>query len=305
MSKHYFKTFVLDPIEQKHWRNSEPIPETKLGFCETCGFSHVDPYPSAEFLGAYYSTYEMPTSQANLAETARFLAKNIPTSSKVLDMGCGDGAFLKEMHALGFADLIGFDQSPGLERAKQLDFGRFYNTSVWDFLAEAEAKGGTDVNAVVMVNVLEHVPEPLDLLTRLQQVLPADGVLCITVPNDFSPLQNAFLKAKGHAPWFVCLPDHVNYFTFASLGTALKKTGFEIVDQSALYPLELFLLQDLDYIADPSLGPIAHKRRVTFEENMKSAGMEEILDHFYRTLAAGGFGRDIMLVARKPQEKLG
>ncbi|TAK90626.1 MAG: class I SAM-dependent methyltransferase [Burkholderiaceae bacterium] len=301
MTKHHFTSFTLDPIAPCHWRNSEPIPGTKLGFCETCGFSHVDPYPSAEFLSAYYSKYEMPTSQANLAETARFLSGNIAKGATVLDMGCGDGAFLKEMHALGFTDLIGFDQSPGLERAKQLGFGCFYNASVWDFLDEAEAKGGTDVNAVVMVNVLEHVPQPLELLTRLQRVLPADGVLCITVPNDFSPLQNAFLKAKGHAPWFVCLPDHVNYFTFSSLGTALGKTGFEVADQSALYPMELFLLQDLDYIADPSLGPIAHRRRVMFEDNMKTAGMADVLDHFYRTLAAGGYGRDIMLIAKKSQ----
>jgi SAM-dependent methyltransferase len=303
MSKHYFKNYVLDSIDPRHWRNCEPIPGTKLGFCETCGFIHLDPYPSAEFLSTYYSKYEMPTSQANLAETARFLAGNIPSDTVVLDMGCGDGAFLKEMHALGFTELVGFDQSPGLERTKELGFGRFYNASVWDFLAEAEAKGEVGINAVVMVNVLEHVPEPLTLLTRLQQVLPPDGVLCITVPNDFSPLQNAFLKVKGHAPWFVCLPDHVNYFTFASLGTALKQTGFEIVNQSALYPLELFLLQDLDYIADPTLGSIAHKRRVIFEENMKSAGMTDVLDHLYRTLASGGFGRDIMLLARKSKDK--
>jgi hypothetical protein len=67
----------------------------------------------------------------------------------------------------------------------------------------------------------------------------------------------------------------------------------------ALYPLELFLLQDLDYIADPSLGPIAHRRRVTFEENLRAAGMTDMLDHFYRTLAAGGYGRDVMVAASK------
>jgi hypothetical protein len=76
-------------------------------------------------------------------------------------------------------------------------------------------------------------------------------------------------------------------------------TGFEVIEKSALYPLELFLLQDLDYIADPALGPVAHQRRVMFEENMKIAGMTDALDHFYQTLAAGGYGRNIMMVARK------
>jgi hypothetical protein len=123
------------------------------------------------------------------------------------------------------------------------------------------------------------------------------------VPNDFSALQRAFLKVKGQRPWFVCLPDHLNYFDFRTLALALEATGFEVEDITALYPLELFLLQDLDYIADPSLGPVAHRRRVMFEDNMKAAGMSDDLDHFYRTLAAGGFGRDAMMVAKKVAKK--
>jgi hypothetical protein len=129
--------------------------------------------------------------------------------------------------------------------------------------------------------------------------LPEEGLLCITVPNDFSPLQQAFLKAKGHLPWFVYLPDHVNYFDFSTLNQTLNKVGFEIIDQTALYPMEMFLLQDLDYVENPDLGPIAHERRVMFEKNIKAAGMTDTLDHFYKTLASGGFGRDVMVVCRK------
>jgi 2-polyprenyl-3-methyl-5-hydroxy-6-metoxy-1,4-benzoquinol methylase len=290
---------VLDPVPAELWRNMAPISGTRVGFCEECGFYHVDPYPQPNILAEYYSTYEMPTPQANLAETARLLARNIGMNDVVLDIGCGDGGFLKEMHKLGFKRLVGFDQSPGIERAQSLGFGTFYRSSVWEFLEQAEKQGGTEATAVVMVNVLEHVSDPLDLLTRVHRVLPENGAVCVTVPNDFSPLQQAFLKAKGHLPWFVCLPDHLNYFDFVTLAATLQKTGFTVTDQSALYPLELFLLQDLDYIADPSLGPVAHNRRVTFETNMKAAGMTDTLDHFYRTLAAGGYGRDAMMVARK------
>ena len=296
---HHFSTYTLNPIPDELWRNSPPIGGTKLGFCETCKFYHVDPYPSAEYLIDFYGRYEMPTPQANLAETARLLARNLQPSAKVVDMGCGDGGFLKEMHSLGFNNLIGFDQSPGLERAQQLGFGTFYKESVWSFLDEAETKGEVDAEAFVMVNVLEHVTEPIKLLERIRGVMKSGALLGITVPNDFSPLQRAFLKVKGHQPWFVHLPDHVNYFDFESLKNVLEQNGFDVIDQSALYPLELFLLQDLDYIAHPELGPVAHQRRVMFEENMKKAGMTDVLDHFYETLAAGGYGRDVMMVAKK------
>jgi len=298
-TRHSFQSYILDPVPAALWRNMAPIPDTRVGFCDECGFYHADPYPPPQLLAKYYSTYEMPTPQANLAETARLLARNIGLDDIVLDMGCGDGGFLQEMHKLGFNRLVGFDQSPGLDRAKALGFGTFYRASVWEFLDRAEREGGTDATAAVMVNVLEHVADPLDLLRRVHRVLPAGGALCVTVPNDFSPLQRAFLKAKGHLPWFVCLPDHLNYFDFDTLAATLEKTGFTVVDRAALYPLELFLLQDLDYIADPSLGPVAHRRRVAFEDNMKAAGMTDSLDHFYRTLAAGGYGRDAMMVARK------
>ena len=273
---HHFSTYTLNPIPDELWRNSPPIGGTKLGFCETCKFYHVDPYPSAEYLIDFYGRYEMPTPQANLAETARLLARNLQPSAKVVDMGCGDGGFLKEMHSLGFNNLIGFDQSPGLERAQQLGFGTFYKESVWSFLDEAETKGEVDAEAFVMVNVLEHVTEPIKLLERIRGVMKSGALLGITVPNDFSPLQRAFLKVKGHQPWFVHLPDHVNYFDFESLKNVLEQNGFDVIDQSALYPLELFLLQDLDYIAHPELGPVAHQRRVMFEENMKKAGMTDM-----------------------------
>jgi len=301
MSKrqHIFKEYCLDPIPKELWRGAKPIKGTKLGFCEECGFYHLDPYPSFEYLADFYSGYEMPTAQQNLAETARLLAKNLDKNARIIDVGCGDGGFLHEMYKLGFEHLVGFDQSPGLERAKKLGFGEFSSSNVWDYLTKVEMSGECDADAIVLVNVLEHVTEPLDLLERIYQVLPRKGLLCVTVPNDFSPLQQAFLKVKGHLPWFVYLPDHVNYFDFKTLNAALVKCDFNVVDQSGLYPLELFLLQDLDYVAAPELGAVAHQRRVMFEENLKKAGMTNVLDKFYESLAAGGFGRDAMVVARK------
>ena len=299
--KHSFSSYILDPIPKELWRQANPFDDMKLGFCDTCGFYHTDPYPSFEYLSEFYTQYEMPTPQENLSETARLLGGHLEKDAVVIDMGCGDGSFLEEMHQLGFNNLIGFDQSPGLERAKSLGFGEFYQSNVWDFLGKIESSNvdTVDANALVMVNVLEHVVEPIELLSRVYDVLPENGLLCITVPNDFSPLQQAFLKAKGRQPWFVYLPDHVNYFDFSKLKSILNRVGFEMVDQTALYPLEMFLLQDLDYVENPDLGPVAHERRVMFEQNIKDAGMTDTLDHFYKTLAAGGYGRDVMVVCRK------
>ena len=62
---------------------------------------------------------------------------------------------------------------------------------------------------------------------------------------------------------------------------------------STLYPLALFLLQDLDYIQDPSLGPVAHERRLAFETNFKDTGNVEVLDRFYEELAKPASARRV------------
>jgi 2-polyprenyl-3-methyl-5-hydroxy-6-metoxy-1,4-benzoquinol methylase len=300
MIKHEFTEILFDTVPEKYWRKGFFQPDTKLGFCDTCGFYHLDPYPDAEILKRFYTDYEMPTPQANLGETARLLASNLAhKNAKILDAGCGNGEFLLEMSKLGYTNLVGFDQSPGIERAKNLGIGEFYNKSIWEELDELENGKQMDYDAVVMVNVLEHVVEPVELLKRLYGLMKTGAQLCVTVPNDFSKLQRAYLKSSGNDPWFVILPDHVNYFDFDSFRHAISSAGFEVLDEMGLYPLEMFLLQDLDYISNPDLGPIAHQRRVDFEERIKNAGMTDILDHFYRTLATGGYGRDTMVVARK------
>ncbi|MCZ7635916.1 MAG: class I SAM-dependent methyltransferase [Verrucomicrobia bacterium] len=246
-SDHLFPSFILDPVPTSLWRQATTIEGTRLGFCENCGFLHVDPYPPAEYLARYYSGYEMPTPQANLAETARLLARNLDPAATVIDMGCGDGSFLQEMFALGFHSLVGFDQSQGW--AVQLsavsgDSSRQASGNFWRKPKDGHIAG----DAVVMVNVLEHVAEPLDLLRRIRRLLSSQGKLCVTVPNDFSPLQKGLSQVRGICHGLFVCRDHLNYFDFKTLENALTKTGFRVTDQSALYPLELFLLQDLDYM---------------------------------------------------------
>ena len=136
--EHRFSAIVYDPIPQSRWPRGHFVEGLKLGLCEDCGFYHVFPYPEDSVLKAFYRQYEMPTAQANLAETARLLARSATPGATVVDIGCGDGAFLAEMHALGFGNLVGFDESPGLERAKQRGFGRFFRSSVGEFLAGAD-----------------------------------------------------------------------------------------------------------------------------------------------------------------------
>ena len=304
--EHRLGDVIFEEIPKDLWRKEEFfIPGTKLGKCENCGFIHGFPYPSGEVLASYYSQYEMPTPQANLQDMARFVHNNTTSEERsgwrVVDLGCGDGKFLEALEDVGFAHLMGVDVGPGVQRAMEERPDRFREDGAFEFL-EHSIEEGDQYDFISLINVVEHVPEPGRLFSLINQVLSPQGKVFSVVPNDFNPLQKVFLDAKGHPPWFVCFPDHVNYFDFKSYEDFLSRTGHRLEAASTLYPLALFLLQDLDYIQDPSLGPVAHERRLAFETNFKDTGNVEVLDRFYEELAKAGVGRAILALSTKVEQ---
>jgi trans-aconitate methyltransferase len=76
-----------------------------------------------------------------------------------------------------------------------------------------EAEGRRpNYSAMTLLNVLEHLPDPVGLLNRIREALPAGGLLAIRAPNDYNELQLSAQKALGKDPWWIAIPDHVNYF---------------------------------------------------------------------------------------------
>ena len=89
-----------------------------------------------------------------------------------------------------------------------------YNMTLDKFAAHS---GAEKFDVVVMINVLEHVPDAVRTLRECRQLLVSGGILCVRVPNDFSEIQAAAQEKIGAAPWWMAVPDHINYFNFASL----------------------------------------------------------------------------------------
>jgi SAM-dependent methyltransferase len=87
-------------------------------------------------------------------------------------------------------------------------------------------------NAVTLTDVLEHVPQPLDVLRRVRTFLCADGWLSIKVPNGPAQRVKETLRARLRPSYRATLADnlvHVNHFSAASLARALTSAGFRDV----------------------------------------------------------------------------
>ena len=131
-------------------------------------------------------------------------------------------------------------------------------------------------DVVHMHEVIEHLPDPGEMINIVKQMLNPGGILCIGSPNDFNPLQKSFVKASGSRQWWISPPEHINYFNFQSIEGLLKTNGFSIAYKTSTFPLEFFLLMGDDYVNSPEVGKEAHSKRVAFEMNMNKSGYESV-----------------------------
>ena len=215
--------------------------------------------------------------------------------AKILDIGTGPGTFL-EACKLKDLDPIGTDNSPnaikfikakGLKAIKsKLDEGDFEKAS-FDFIHSSE--------------VLEHLLNPREILLKSYDLLRPNGIICISVPNDFSIVQSIAnnLVEKSSRYWWVNEKHHLNYFSNSSMNSLLQSCGFKIMDNINSFPLDMFILLGSNYIDEPKLGKVCHNLRKEFEINFfKKNGALQLIE-FYKNLAKSGLGRNVVVFAKK------
>jgi SAM-dependent methyltransferase len=277
--------------------------------CERCGFRHAVPLPDPaalerEYRETYYAQ-EKPTflshagedqAWAELAQTDRLeIFEQCSAGRRLLDIGCGPGFFLKTASERGW-------QVKGIEPSRQAAaHARSLGVEVMEGFFNAEtapALGRFD--AVHLNNVLEHIPDPIALLTLARGLLDKGGLICVNVPNDYSPFQLAADAAMGTGEWWLAPPHHLNYFDFESLSGLIEGLGFAIVERTTSFPMEAFVMMGENYVGDAALGRACHNRRKRFDLALDAAGLKAVRRAFYRALAKEGIGREAVVVARLP-----
>jgi len=283
--------------------------------CETCGFTHVLPLPDPHALKATYAEEyykdEKPDYLARAAEDAPWaelhyadrlsalsgaMAPGVPR--RLLDVGSGPGFFLKSAHDKGW-DAVGIEPS-----RQAASFSRDLGLHVVEaFFETAAATALGQFGAVHMMNMLEHVPNPAELLALAYDITAPGGALCVGVPNDYNPLQDVLRSGAGYAPWWLAPPHHLNYFTFDSLERLVARTGFEPRARLTSFPMEMFLLMGERYVGDEATGRACHTKRKHFDLTLAHDG--DARRAFYAALAAAGLGREAVVIAVKPVAEQG
>lgn len=275
--------------------------------CRSCKFFHIVPLPDETMLATLYKdTFyshakpfyfkdmeeDLPWWQAHYKSHYKLIATYAP-GRKLLDIGSGPGHFLVCGKKLGW-DVLGFEPSKQAAAYAQRRGVRVIN----DLFSAQKALPYGPFDVVYLYLILEHIPDPTRFLKEVKSVLKPGGVLVVISPNDYNPLQLLLRTHKGFKPWWVAPPQHLNYFTFASIQHLLKRLGFSVLDSLATFPMEFFLLSGDNYIGKRSVGRRSHAKRKTFELAFFDHE-PEMLTTFYRSLAKLGIGREFVIISKK------
>jgi SAM-dependent methyltransferase len=142
---------------------------------------------------------------------------NRTESKKLLDIGAANGYFVELANKSGF-EALGLEIShSAVEWAVRLRRPVIQGTL-------ESLNNGVVYNVITALDVLEHVPDPLNFLKIMRTKISDDGVVLINVPY----LGSVFSRISGKK-WHAYLPpEHWMYFNKKSLQTILEMAGFKV-----------------------------------------------------------------------------
>ena len=138
---------------------------------------------------------------------------------KILDVGCGDGSFLRRMRDAGW-DVTGVEPDPAaVARARE----RYGIPAILGSLDEAELPEAS-FDAITLSHVIEHVHDPVALLARCRHLLRPTGKVVVVTPN---------VESLGHqefgASWVALDPPrHLYLFSPKTLEACFEMAGLRV-----------------------------------------------------------------------------
>lgn len=186
--------------------------------CRGCGFRYVV-FP--EDVLAYYESMEDPDyergrgyrtlQQRRLLERLRAA---LPNATSLLDVGAGTGMLVEEALAQGLT-AIGVEPSRwSAQVAKDRGLPVLEGA-----LPHVELSGRT-FDAVTLVDVIEHVPDPVGLLRLCADHIRPGGGLLVVTPD----VGSLAARVMGRRWWHYRMA-HIGYFDVRTLKLALAKSG--------------------------------------------------------------------------------
>jgi SAM-dependent methyltransferase len=206
----------------------------QLARCKSCGFHFARSLPPEDLYVRYYSEVSKYDSQPSISSidqcridaavkiVSRF---RIPKKSRIVDLGCGFGAFLSALRDAGWKHVSGVDPAPQSANQANVQFG------LKDAIYQSTLSGAGQVldlgqaDLICLMAVLEHLPElRRDLGGLLRQIRPG-GLILAEVPA-----VDLFSGAHGE-PFGELSLEHIQFFSAQSMRNLFLSLGAHVIHQ--------------------------------------------------------------------------
>jgi 2-polyprenyl-3-methyl-5-hydroxy-6-metoxy-1,4-benzoquinol methylase len=186
-----------------------------------------------------------PERRLGIEHDVLFLAAQ--PGARLLDIGCGSGERLEKLQGLGWTVRgIDFDEKVvGMAKARGLDVtcgtipGTWFPPDTFD--------------VITMSHLIEHVPDPIELLKECHRILKPGGKVVLTTPNASCWGHRLFRKSwRGLEP-----PRHLHIFSPSSIQQTLRRAGFELLSVRSIasgYMCRLNFMLKLDLTNQSAKG---------------------------------------------------
>ena len=197
-----------------------------LLFCHTCGhvFNGAFEPDRMKYTPRYKNPlHYSPTFQKYMLDLAHRLVTTYDLHGKdIIEIGCGQGDFMRLLAEIGQNRCIGFDPSSNPQRSEP-DFQSNRFTVIQDYYSEQYASYHADF--IACRQVLEHVMEPKRFMESIRRAVAGkdDPLIFVEVPN-------VMFTLKKSGIWDL-IYEHCGYFTSLSLNHLFVEAG--------LYPVKV------------------------------------------------------------------
>ncbi len=219
----YFKCTSCGTLVLRHW------PEGDVTAVQDSGELYSQDYYLKHLPQEYgYPSLEV-RARADLSERVLFWAKTLLSyklpPAKILELGSAHGGFVAMLRLAGF-DAVGLELSPWLvEFSKSL-----FDIPVYQGALEIQEIELGSLDAIVLMDVLEHLPDPLGTMQLALDMLSTNGILLIQTPrfqeektfDDLQETQDPFLAQFKHK-------EHLFLYSMRSVQEFFSRLGYPIV----------------------------------------------------------------------------